>query len=345
MAMNHNLPRSTLSSAFGSTRLAALDGQDLVIPCGLGIGCWSFGDDKHVWGWKSYDKSLTLESISAAFYAAVEGGVRFFDTAETYGGGLSEQIVGKLVGNHPLSDELMVATKFQPGKWRGSGLGVRKAMLAAAKESVKRLGIKQIALYQIHAPLFPASFEEQGHGLADVVEAGLAKAVGVSNFAMDELRPLHAALKSRGIPLASNQVEFSILRQLPLTSGMLDECQKLGVKILAYSPLAMGRLTGKYSAKHEPEGRRGFSSYPMREIDPLVALMRDIGERHQCTPGQVALAWTIAKGAIPIPGAKNEAQALENIAAHSIACELSTDEIKQLTEMGRNGKTSVWQHG
>jgi len=334
---------ATTCNTTRSVELAARDGP-LIIPGGLGIGCWAWGDDKGVWGWNAYDKSLTMDTVAAAFSAAVDRGVRLFDTAETYGDGLSEEIVGKLVREHPLRDELMVATKFQPGKWRSSGLNVRQAMLQAAKESTERLGIEQLALFQIHAPLFPAPFDEQGHGLADVVEAGLAKAVGVSNFGLDELRPLHAALSSRGIPLASNQVEFSILRQLPLSSGLLDECTTLGVKVLAYSPLAMGRLTGKYSARRQPQGRRGFSSYPMREIDPIVSKMREIGARHGCTPAQVALAWTIAKGAIPIPGAKNEEQAAENVGV--LRCPpLTAEEVQALDRMGREGGTSNWQHG
>ena len=333
---------ASATAACTDVELAARDGP-LVVPGGVGIGCWAWGDDKGVWGWNAYDKSLTMDSISAAFNTSVASGVRLFDTAETYGDGLSEQIVGKLVREHPLRDEIMVATKFQPGKWKNSGLNVREAMLAAAQESTQRLGIKQLALFQIHAPLFPAPFDEQGHGLADVVEAGLARAVGVSNFAIEELRPLHSALAARGIPLASNQVELSILRQLPISSGLLDECAGLGVKLLAYSPLAMGRLTGKYSAKNQPQGRRGFSAYPMREIDPLVAKMREIGARQGCTPAQVALAWTMAKGAIPIPGAKNDEQASENVGVTQ--CSLTRDEVMQLDRMGREGGTSNWQHG
>lgn len=164
----------------------------------------------------------------------------------------------------------------------------------------------------------------------------------MSNFALDELLPVHAALASRGIPLATNQVELSILRQLPLSSGMLAECAALGVTILAYSPLAMGRLTGKYSATKQPEGRRGFSAYPMREIDPLVQRLREIGKPQGCTPAQVALAWTMAKGAVPIPGAKNAEQAADNLGA--LRCRLTAAEVDELSCMGKIGGTSNWQH-
>lgn len=151
-------------------QLAARDGP-ISVPA-LGLGCWSWGDDKGVWGWDAYDKTLTRASIEKAFITAVDAGVRLFDTAETYGGGLSEQILGELVRKHPLREKLLIATKFQPGKWSQTGIPVRKAMVQAARESTRRLGISQLALFQIHAPLHPASFEEQGHGLADVVEEG-----------------------------------------------------------------------------------------------------------------------------------------------------------------------------
>ena len=195
-----------------ATSLAARDGP-ITVPV-IGVGCWSWGDDKGVWGWQNYDKSLTKQSIAAAFNSSLQGSLRLFDTAETYGSGLSEKIVGDLLkATAPdVRGEIVVATKFQPGKW--ANRRVRDAMVQAARESCKRLGVKQIDLYQIHAPLHRDSLTEQGHALADVVEAGLARAVGVSNFNLQEVREVHAALASRGIPLATNQVEYSILRSL-----------------------------------------------------------------------------------------------------------------------------------
>merc|ERR1712196_61677 len=97
--------------------------------------------------------------------------------------------------------------------------------------------------------------------------------------------------------------------------GLLAECKRLNIRLLAYSPLAMGRLTGKYSVGHEPQGRRSFSAYPMKELEPLLSKLREVAARHKCTPAQVALAWTISKGAIPIPGAKNAKQAADNAGA------------------------------
>jgi len=288
-----------------------------------------------------YDKNLTKSSIADAFNTSVQANLRLFDTAEAYGSGLSEKIVGELLQQCPQKNDILIATKFMPFKWARTP--ARAAILQAAKESCSRLNVKQIDLYQIHAPLHGDSFTEQGHGLADVVDAGLARAVGVSNFNLEQVREVHAALASRGIPLSTNQIEYSILRQLPDVNGLKAGCEALGVKILAYSPLAMGRLTGKYNAKNEPKGRRGFGAVPMRELEPLLAKLREIGGRYGATPAQVSIAWVIAKGAIPIPGAKNADQAAMN--AGALTLQLTSQEVQELSALGRKGSLSNWQHG
>ena len=184
--------------------------------------------------------------------------------------------------------------------------------------------------------------------LARAHQAGLVKAVGVSNYSEREMRAIHAALARHGIPLATNQIEYSLLRTMPESSGLLRACTELGVVVLAYSPLGQGRLTGKYTAANPPPGRRNFSSFPMTEIDPLVAELRRIGERHHGkTPAQVALNWIICKGAIPIPGAKNREQAEQN--AGALGWRLTDDEVRAFDAMGKSGMRTlmhrVWQHG
>ena len=127
---------------------------------------------------------------------------------------------------------------------------------------------------------------------------------------------MDAALRKRGLRLASNQIEFSLLRTMPLRVGLIGACRELGVVPLAYSPIGQGRLTGKYSAANPPPGGRTFSAHPMAEVDAVVAQLRRIGEAHgDRTPSQVALAWLIAQGAVPIPGAKNRDQAEQNAGA------------------------------
>jgi aryl-alcohol dehydrogenase-like predicted oxidoreductase len=159
---------------------------------------------------------------------------------------------------------------------------------------------------------------------------------------------MDAALRKRGLRLASNQVEFSLLRTMPLRVGLLDCCRELGVVPLAYSPIGQGRLTGKYSAANPPPGGRTFSAHPWPEVDAVLAELRRTGESHGGkTPSQVALAWLVAQGAVPIPGAKNRAQAEEN--AGALGWRMTDDELARLDAVALYGKRGigqrVWQHG
>jgi aryl-alcohol dehydrogenase-like predicted oxidoreductase len=183
--------------------------------------------------------------------------------------------------------------------------------------------------------------------LAGVVHDGRVRAVGVSNYSIKEMSSIHAELERRDVPLATNQVEFGLLRRRPETSGLLGAAAELGVVILAYSPLAQGRLTGKYSAASPPPGRRTFSAHPWELIDPVVAALRAVAETRECAPAQVALAWIIAKGAVPIPGAKNAEQAAAN--AGALKVDLDGDDLARLDAVALDGTRSLlgrlWQHG
>ena len=153
---------------------------------------------------------------------------------------------------------------------------------------------------------------------------------------------------SAAVALATNQVEYSLLRTMPESNGLLQACKELGVVLLAYSPLGMGRLTGKYTASNPPPGKRNFSDFPMAEIDPIIAELRRIGEhRGGKTPSQVALNWIICKGAVPIPGAKNSAQAEQN--AGALGWRLTDDEVQSLDLVAKRGQRTlmhrIWQHG
>jgi len=170
----------------------------------------------------------------------------------------------------------------------------------------------------------------------------------VSNYSAKETRAIDTALRRRGLRLASNQVEFSLLRSMPQRVGLLNCCRELGVVPLAYSPIGQGRLSGKYSASNPPPGGRTFSAHPMAEVDTVVAELRRIGEaRGDRTPSQVALAWIVARGAVPIPGAKNRAQAEQN--AGALGWRMTDDELGRLDAAALYGKRGirqrVWQHG
>ena len=157
-----------------------------------------------------------------------------------------------------------------------------------------------------------------------------------------------AALRDHGMQLATNQIEFSLLRRSPETSGLLGTCTELGVLPLAYSPIGQGRLTGKYTASNPPPGKRNFSNHPMEVVDGVVAELRRIGEKYGGKlPSQVALNWVMAKGAVPIPGAKNRAQAEEN--AGALGWSIDGDDLARLDRVALPGIRSLqgrfWQHG
>ena len=311
----------------------------------IGVGCWAWGD-KSTWGMGGYDSTLTEATIAEAWEASVEAGVTLFDTAEVYGGGESERIIGRRLASSDVDrDRLVLATKFMPSPWK---LGVKGALRSALEGSLDRLGVDRVDLYQIHGPISLRSHRALADALAAVVHDGLASAVGVSNYSVREMEAIHGELAQRGVALASNQIEYSILRRRPENVGLIAACRRLGVVPLAYSPIAQGRLTGKYSAANPPPGRRNFSSHPMGKIDPVVDELRAVGDRHDGrTPSQVALRWLVQKGAVPIPGAKNAKQAREN--AGGLGWALTPEEVTRIDAVALDGvrtlTSRVWQHG
>jgi aryl-alcohol dehydrogenase-like predicted oxidoreductase len=289
----------------------------------LGIGTWQWGD-RFYWG---YGNSYNEADIDASFRAALDAGINFYDTAEMYGFGQSERLVSAAM--RKAGQPAVIATKFMPFPWR-----LRKKNLHdALRGSIERLGVERVDLYQMHWPFPPVSIERWMDAMADAHEAGLVRAVGVSNYNVEQLRRAHEALAKRGVPLASNQVHFSLVRRSPETTGLLDACRELNVTLIAYSPLGQGLLTGKYSAANPPSAlrqRRGASRKRLERIEPLIDLLRSTAEERGKTPGQVALNWLICKGAVPIPGAKNAEQARQN--AGALGWRLTDAEVSALDE-------------
>jgi aryl-alcohol dehydrogenase-like predicted oxidoreductase len=321
-----------------------LPGCDVQLPP-MGLGTWAWGD-KTTWGMNDYDRSYNLDTIREAYQTSVTAGVTFLDTAEMYGKGESERIIGRLLDtDRSHRDQIVVATKFFPAPWR---ILVASELMKSLRASLARLQMPAVHLYQVHGPISLRSHAAMAGALAEAHGAGLVKAVGVSNYSETEMRAIHAALAKHGIPLASNQIEFSLLRTAPESNGLLRACKDLGVVVLAYSPIGQGRLTGKYSAANPPPGKRNFSDYPMAEIEPLIAALRRIGAAYGGkTPAQVALNWLICKGAVPIPGAKNTQQAEQN--AGALGWRLSPEDVQALDRVSKPGRGGLmlrfWQHG
>jgi len=288
----------------------------------LGVGTWAWGD-RLFWGYGRGDYSDA--DLESAFQVSLGAGINFFDTAEVYGRGRSERLLGRFI--RAADGRIVVATKFFPYPWRWR----RVSLLRALQGSLERVGLDRVDLYQIHWPYPPVPLETWMAGLADAVDAGLARSVGVSNYNPDQTRRAHAALAERGLPLVSNQVQYSLLYREPERNGLFDVCRELNVTLIAYSPLAMGVLTGKYTPDNSPPGIRGrrYRRDFLAQVQPLIDLLREIGEaRGGLTPAQVALNWVMCKGAVPIPGAKNARQAHENVGA--LGWRLSDEEIAAL---------------
>ena len=289
----------------------------------LGAGTWQWGDSKY-WG---YGSTYHEADVQAAFQVSLEAGIRFFDTAERYGHGKSERLLGKFI--HASDQSVVVATKYDPFPWRRW----KKSMIIAERQSLKRLDMSIVDLYQIHWPTPPLSIESMAEALADAVEAGLTRAVGVCNYDKEQMQLTHQVLSKRGIPLASNQVNYSLLRRNVEKNGLLKACMDMGVTLIAYSPIAKGVLTGKYTPEKTPPGMRGnyYDKDRLAQVQPMIRLMRETGKAHGGkSPPQVALNWLICKGAVPIPGAKNAHQAQEN--AGALGWRLTDEEVTALDE-------------
>ncbi len=296
-------------------------GQSKVEVSPMGVGTMTWGGGK-LW---NRGRGLGRADAESAFQASVKAGLNLFDTAEIYGWGGSEKTLRSLIRSQ--GQPVAVATKFMPYPWRVT----RGSLAPALRRSLARLGMKRVGLYQIHWPIPPARAKTWANALADVVEADLTLAVGVSNYSAEQMLVAHKTLAERGIPLASNQVYYSLLHREPERNGLLSVCKEKGITLIAYSPMSMGLLTGKYTPSNRPSGLRRFRSGRrlLEGMQPLIGVMREIGkERGGKTPAQVALNWVMCKGALPIPGAKNAQQAEEN--AGALGWHLGPEEIKTL---------------
>jgi aryl-alcohol dehydrogenase-like predicted oxidoreductase len=304
----------------------------------LGIGVMTWGEAK---GLARFHPAKTAygggpqnrAEEERAFEASLQAGVNFFDTAAMYAGGASERRLGELAQGR----DVLIASKF-PGSFFFRTENFPKEL----EESLVRLGRSSIDLYQHHFPNRSVSIPQLMNLMADAVEAGKIKAVGVSNYSAEQMHRAHETLAKRGIPLASNQVEYSLLHRQPETNSVLDACRELGVMLIAYQPLYGGALSGKYLGKVRPSGLRRFMPYfrgrGLEAIKPVVHLLRQIGDRYGKTPAQIALRWLIDQGSVlPIPGAKNAQQAASNAGALTFC--LSAEELESLSQATMTWRT------
>lgn len=267
---------------------------------------------------------------------ALESGINWFDTAEYYGRGQSERTLRAGLANNQIKDEdVLLATKWWPA------LRTAENIRRTFNTRQKNLAGYTIDLFQVHWPISFSPPEAEMEVMADLVEQGKIRAVGVSNFSADYTRRAHAALERRGFGLASNQVHFSLIYRKIETNGILETAKELGVTIIAYSPLAAGLLTGKFhydpqALRNTPIARRVNLTRQLHKSRPLVDAMDEIAKRHGVTITQVALNWTIyfhGETIVAIPGASSVQHARE--AAGVMDFRLTDEEMDTLDQLSR----------
>lgn len=330
LSANSESTYSEPSSIFMTTISSLMLGRSPVHAPRLGVGAMTWGDPHGLARWTpaklAYGGADSADEERRAFEVSVAAGVNLFDTAAMYSSGASERRLGQLARDK----DVLIATKF-PSRIFATAESLPHDLAA----SLQRLGRRSIDVYQHHFPSGRVSIPRLMGLMADAIEEGRIRAVGVSNYSAKQMRIAHEALARRGIPLASNQVEYSLLHRQPEVNGLLDACRELDITLIAYQPLASGALTGKYAAGIRPTGMRRFTRYfrgrSLAAVASVVALLREIGARYGKSPAQVALRWLIEnEHVLPIPGAKNGQQAAEN--AGALTFRLAPSEIEALSE-------------
>ena len=310
----------------------------------MGCGTWAWGN-RLLWG---YEENMD-QHLQNVFNLCVAKGVTLFDTGDSYGtgklNGRSEMLLGKFsqayTGEN--QDNICIATKLAAYPWRWG----RQAMISACEASAQRLG-KNVDLVQMHwstANYLP--WQEWGllDGLADLYAQGKVQGVGLSNYGPKRLKKVYKRFSDRGIPITTLQVQYSLLSTYPVTElGAKEVCDELGIKLIAYSPLALGILTGKYSDNGTfPKGLRSFVFRQILPgVRPLLSCLEAVANSRNKTMSQVAINWCICKGTIPIPGAKSEVQAEQNIGA--LGWELDSGEVAELDKAAANTDKKMVQN-
>ncbi len=277
----------------------------------VGMGTWQAS-------LKGWGTDYTRESIIGAIRESFDNGINFFDTAEIYGEGLSEKILSEALSIYR-RDDYIIATKIAPfnlnNPWK------------SLENSIKRLNAKYIDLYQVHwPPSIYSNMEKLFSPLKEMVKSGKVRYIGVSNFNQGLLEKLD----EKGFEIVSNQVNYSILRENSM-KDLVKYMKMNRIELIAYSPLEMGALTGKYGRQRKPNGYMRKTNAIFKDIEKLEKLnqfLLEKAKKHNCTVSQLSLAYVISKGHLPIPGAKNRKQAKENAEAYQV--KLADDEIMEM---------------
>ncbi|MFE0759300.1 aldo/keto reductase [Inquilinus sp. NPDC058860] len=288
-------------------------GQDGTTVSAIGLGCMGMSEF-----YGPRDDAQSLDTLAAA----LEHGIDFLDTADTYGLGHNEELVGRFLKNR--RDQVVLATKFgivrEPGRYERRVDNSPTYIRAAAEASLKRLGTDVIDLYYMHRRTPEVPIEETVGAMAELVQAGKVRQIGLSEVSVETLRRAHAVH-----PIAAVQSEYSLWSREP-EGGMLQACRELGTTFVAYSPLGRAFLTGAVTdtSSLAPDDFRRvhprFAGEALAQNRRLAEALADFASGLGAKPAQVALAWLLSKhdNVVPIPGTKRRAYLAENAAAASI---------------------------
>lgn len=292
----------------------------------IALGAWSWGAGA-AGGDQVFGNHLSEKDLQPVFEKAMECGLTLWDTAAVYGEGSSERILGNFVKSTD-RESIILSTKFTPQIASDSETAMQD-MLDGSKE---RLHTDRIDIYWIHNPM---NVEKWTPYLIPLAKSRQIKFIGVSNHSLAEIKRVNEILAAEGLKVSAVQNHFSLLHRSSERAGILDYCKENGIIFYAYMVLEQGALTGKYNKEHPfPAGTgRGDSYNPhLAEIETLVTELKKIGEKYSASPAQIAAAWAIAKGTLPIIGVTKVKQVEE--AAASARITLTAEEIDRLEKLG-----------
>jgi len=309
-------------------------GQTEIEVTPIGLGVMQFAGGEGIFGMMFPE--ISQEKMNGIIKTALDGGINWFDTAEIYGRGRSERgLANALRAAEKKDDEVIVATKWLPM------LRTARNIPRTISDRLHFLDGYSIDLYMVHQPWGFSPPEAEMDAMADLVQVGKIRSVGVSNFNAEQMRRAQMALQKRGLPLAVNQVQYSLLHRKIETNGVLAAAKELGVTITAWSPLASGLLTGKFHKNPEilnqtPFGRRMQLRRGIERSRPLIQALEEVSIKHDATPAQIALNWLIhfqGEAVVAIPGASKAKQAEES--AGVMKFKLSNEEMNRLDKLSR----------
>lgn len=294
----------------------------------IALGAWAWGNDG------TFGDHYTADSLQDVYETAMANGLNLWDTATVYGMGTSERILGELIRNTKRED-VLISTKFTPQIEDGTP----QAMEHMLDGSLNSMHTDYIDVYWIHNPM---NVEKYTPMLIPLAKSGKIRSIGVSNHNLAEIKRAAEILGEAGLKISAVQNHFSLLNRSSETSGILDYCKENGITFYAYMVLEQGALSGKYdSARPFPAGSDRANAYNpiLPKLDALLNKLREVGVSHSASVAQIATAWAIAKGTLPIIGVTKAAQVEE--AVKTAAISLTEQEVQELETLADKANVST----